>query len=419
MSHSPPVRRLSEWDHDRLLDLAADHETPLYVLDPGRVQANYRRFDAAFPDAEVMYAAKAHTGRAVLSALLDVGADVECAARGELQRAIEAGADPNTLQYTAVNPPAEDLDYAVDLAEDYPGLTITGGAEDTFDRLEARGYDGRVAIRVNPGIGTGHHEKVATGKDAKFGIPYDRVPQLAADLRDRFDLVGIHAHVGSGVLTDEVDDHARALGTVADLARDVGDSDLEFVDFGGGFGVPYREDEPPLDIEAVAETVRESIGDLEATVKFEPGRYVVADAALILTTVNTIKETAEATVVGVDASLSTLIRPAMFDSYHPIRNISDPDREPAPASIGGPCCTSADVFATDRPVARPERGDVLAIGNAGAYGYELANNFHSQPRPAEVAIDGESARVVRRRETMADVTRVEDQASGAPESERE
>ncbi|WP_135663250.1 diaminopimelate decarboxylase [Halorhabdus rudnickae] len=419
MSHSPPVRRLADWDHDRLLDLAAEYETPLYVLDPDRVAANYRRFDAAFPDAEVMYAAKAHTGRAVLSTLLDSGATIECAARGELKRAIEAGADPNTLQYTAVNPPDADLDYAVELAGDNPGLTITGGAEDTFDRLQARGYDGRVAIRINPGIGTGHHEKVATGKDAKFGIPYERVPELADDLRECFDLVGLHAHVGSGVLTDEVEDHARALGKVADLAREVGDGDLEFVDFGGGFGVPYREDEPPLDLQGVAETVRGAIGDLDATPKFEPGRYIVADAELILTTVNTVKETPEATVVGVDASLSTLIRPAMFDAYHPIRNVSAPGRDPEPVSVGGPCCTSADVFATDRPISRPEREDVLAIGNAGAYGYELANNFHSQPRPAEVAIDGDGARVVRRRETMADVTRVEADAPGAPDPEHE
>jgi len=410
-THSPPVRRLSDWDHDCLERLAEAHGTPLYVLDIDRVQANYRRFAGAFPDAHVMYAAKAHTGRAVLSALLDVGADIECAAAGELQRAIDAGADPDTLQYTAVNPPDGDLDYAVDLADDSPGLTITGGARDTFDRLEERGYDGRVAIRINPGIGTGHHEKVATGKDAKFGIPYDDVPALADDLRERFDLVGLHAHVGSGVLQEDLDDHCRAIGKVADLAREVDDEDLEFVDFGGGFGVPYREDVAPLDMQAVGEKVRDAVGDLSAQIKLEPGRYVVADAECILTEVNTVKETPAATVVGVDASLATLIRPAMFDSYHPIRNISAPDREAHPVSIGGPCCTSADVFATDRPVARPEREELLAIGNAGAYGYELANQFHSQPRPAEVAIEDGETRVVRRRETMADVVRVEDEAS--------
>ncbi|MFB6139609.1 MAG: diaminopimelate decarboxylase [Halosimplex sp.] len=418
MSHaSPPVRRVADWDFERLSALADEHGTPLYVVDLDRVAENYERFSAAFPDAHVMYAAKAHTGRAVLSRLLEAGADIECAARGELQRAIDAGADPDTLQYTAVNPPDADLDYAAELGAERSGLTVTGGARDTFDRLEARGYDGRVAVRINPGIGTGHHEKVATGKDAKFGIPYDEVADLAEELRGRFDLVGLHAHVGSGVLHDDLDDHCRAIATVADLAREVGDADLEFVDFGGGFGVPYREDEDPLEMDAVGERVRDAVGDLDARIKLEPGRYVVADSEVILTEVNTVKETPEATVVGVDASLATLVRPAMFDSYHPIANVSAPDRAAEPVSVGGPCCTSADVFCTDRPVARPERGDLLAIGNAGAYGYELANQFHSQPRPAEVAVEGGDARVVRRRESMADVTRVEREArTGRPES---
>ena len=410
MSHdSPPVRRLADWDHDRLGRLAADHGTPLYVVDLDRVAENYERFAGAFPDAHVMYAAKAHTGRAVLSKLLATGADVECAAAGELQRAVEAGADPNTLQYTAVNPPDGDLDFAADLGAEHPGFTVTGGARDTFDRLEARGYDGRVAIRINPGIGTGHHEKVATGKDAKFGIPYEQVPELAADIAERFDLVGVHAHAGSGVLHDDLDDHCRAIGKVADMGRRVETevTPLDFVDFGGGFGVPYREDEEPLDMQVVGEKVREAVGELDAQIKLEPGRYVVADAELILTAVNTVKETPAATVVGVDASLATLIRPAMFGSYHPIRNVSAPDREAEPVSVGGPCCTSADVFCTDRPIARPEREELLAIGNAGAYGYELANQFHSQPRPAEVAIEGGETRVVRERETLADVTRME------------
>jgi diaminopimelate decarboxylase len=406
---SPPVRRLAGWDHDRLEELANRHGTPLYVLDRARVRENYHRFAAAFPDAHIMYATKAHTGRAVLETLLSAGADIECAARGELQRAIDAGADPNTLRYTAVNPPAADLDYAADLGAEHPGLTVTAGARDTFDRLADRGYGGRVAIRVNPGIGTGHHEKVATGKDAKFGIPAERVADVAADVRERFDLVGLHAHVGSGVLQDDLDDHCRAIARVADLAREVQANGvaLEFVDVGGGFGVPYREEEDPLDMDVVGERVRDAVGDLDARLALEPGRYVVADAELILTRVNTVKEAPSATVVGVDASLSTLIRPAMFDAHHPIRNVTAPDRDPDPVAVGGPCCTSADVFCTDRPIARPEREDLLAIGNAGAYGYELANHFHSQPRPAEVAIDGEETRVVRRHETLADVTRVE------------
>ncbi|ELY98612.1 diaminopimelate decarboxylase [Natrialba asiatica] len=404
---SPAVRRLADWDHDRLESLAEEYDTPLYVTDLDRIKENYTRFSSAFPDAHVMYAAKAHTGKSVLEAVLEAGGDIECAAWGELQRSIDAGADPNALQYTAVNPPDRDLDYATDLAEDAPGLTITIGATDTLDRLQARGYDGRVAIRINPGIGTGHHEKVATGADAKFGIPYERVPDVADRVRDEFELVGLHAHAGSGVLTEGLEEHCRAIERVGEMARRVGDENLEFVDVGGGYGVPYREDDEPLDLEKTSELVRDAVGELDATLKLEPGRYVVADASLILSEVNTIKEAPETTVVGVDASLATLIRPAMFGSYHPMLNVSAPGREPEPVTVGGPVCTSADVFAHDRPIARPEREDVIAIGNAGSYGYELASQFHSQPRPAEVALEDGEARVVRRRETLDDVTRVE------------
>jgi len=404
------VRRLADWDGDRLERLAEEHGTPLYVTDHGRLRENFERFAAAFEFAHVMYAAKANTGREVIRTLYAAGADVECAAAGELYRALEAGVDPEDLQYTAVNPPDGDLDYAVDLWEDTPELTITAGAEMTLDRLAERGFDGRLALRVNPGIGTGHHEKVATGKDAKFGLPYGEVPAVVERARERFDLVGLHAHVGSGVLSGDLDDHRRALEKVADLAERVGG--LEFLDLGGGFGVPYRPEEPPLDIEAAAGMVREVTADVDARVALEPGRYLVADAGTLLTRVNTIKEAPETRVVGVDAGLTSLVRPAMFDSYHHIRNVTGGDREAVESSVGGPLCTSADVFCTDRPIPRPEAGDLLAIGNAGAYGIDLASQFHSQPRPAEVAIDGGDEAVVRRRETFEDLTRLEDEAPG-------
>ena len=404
------VKRLADWDGDRLERLAAEHGTPLYVTDLDRIRENFARFGSAFGFAHVMYAAKANTGRAVVRTLYDAGADVECAAAGELYRALEAGVDPADLQYTAVNPPDGDLDYAVDLWSDTPELTITAGAAMTLDRLEARGFDGRLALRVNPGIGTGHHEKVATGKDAKFGVPYDEVPALVESARERFEFVGLHTHVGSGVLSGDLEDHRRALEKVADLAERVGD--LEFLDLGGGFGVPYRPDEPPLDVEAAAEMVREVTADVDATIALEPGRYLVADAGALLTRVNTIKPTPQTRVVGVDAGLTSLVRPAMFDSYHHIRNVTGGDRESVESSVGGPLCTSADVFCTDRPIPRPEANDLLAIGNVGAYGINLASQFHSQPKPAAVAIDGDDERVTRRRETFADLTRLEDETVG-------
>lgn len=402
---SPAYRSVGDWDADRLADLAEEYGTPLYVTDLDRVRANYRRFASAFDRERVLYAAKANTGRAVLQAVMDAGGTIECAAAGELQRAIAAGADPNDLQYTAVNPPAGDLDYAVDRWRDHSGLTVTAGATDTLDRLQARGFDGRLLVRVNPGVGAGHHEKVATGADAKFGIPAERVPAVVERAREEFSFLGLHAHVGSGILGGDLDDHRRAMARVGDLAREV--APIEVLDVGGGYGVPYHPDDEPLDLPRVAAATREALGDVDAEVVLEPGRYVVADASVLLTTVNTRKEAPEDVVVGVDASMSTLLRPAFFDAYHPVRNLTGQDRGTEPVTVTGPLCTSADVLCEDRPLAAPRRGDLLAVGNAGAYGYEFTSTFHSRPRPAEVAIEGDDTRIVRERESVGDLTRHE------------
>ncbi|WP_396613070.1 diaminopimelate decarboxylase [Haloferax sp. S1W] len=401
----PAVRRLSDWDREQLLSLADEFGSPLYVTDLQRVRENCFRLQSAFPDAHISYAVKAHTGRAVLEAVRETGIDAECAAAGEVERALGAGFPGEQVRYTAVNPPAADLDHVVARWEENPEMTVTVGAADTIDRLRERGFDGRLCLRANPGVGAGHHEKVTTGGHAKFGIPIDRVPDIAADVRDEFDLVGVHAHAGSGISGDDLSAHRELVRRMGDLAREVGD--LEFVDVGGGFGVPYRDDEPPLDLDAVADATREALGETDARLAIEPGRYVVADAGVLLSEVNTVKETPETTVVGIDAGMTTLLRPAMYDAYHAILNLSHPDAETVSTIVAGPVCETSDVFADGRPLARPERGTILAIGNAGAYGYEMASTYNSRPRPPEVVLDGGDARVARRRETLDDLTLLE------------
>lgn len=423
---TPAVRRLADWDADRLQALASEHDTPLYVVDLDRVRENCERLRDAFPDADVRYAVKAHTGQAVLETVREAGLEAECASAGELDRVLDAGFPGDRVHYTAVNPPARDLDYAVSAWNEEPGLTVTVGAVDTLDRLAERGYDGRVCVRVNPGVGAGHHEKVRTGADVKFGVPYDRAAQVVREAAERFDVVGIHAHAGSGIDAGQLESHRELVSRMGDLARslatpDDADSppvDLEYVDVGGGFGVPYEADEPPLDLGDVADATRSALGPVprpesadgartEAALAVEPGRYVVADAGVLLTRVNTTKPTAEETVVGVDAGMTDLLRPAMYDAYHPIRNLSGGGRDEVAVTVAGPICESADVFGTKRPLARPERGDLLAVGIAGAYGYEMASQYNSRPRPAEVALEDGDARVVRRRETLDDLTEVE------------
>ena len=157
-ARNPPVRRLADWPAERLRELADEYDAPLYVLDLDRVRENYRRMAEAFPQSHVYYAAKANTARPVLRALADEGAGIECASAGELARALDAGVPGVRVHYTPVNPPARDLDVAVQLAAEHPGLTITAGAADTLDRLRDAGYSGRICLRVNPGVGAGHHE---------------------------------------------------------------------------------------------------------------------------------------------------------------------------------------------------------------------------------------------------------------------
>ncbi len=405
---NPPVRRLADWDADRLRGLVSTHGTPLYVIDLDRIRENYARMVGAFPDADVRYAAKANTARSVLKTLIEAGADVECASAGEVERALAAGCPPARVQYTAVNPPTADLEYAVRVARENPGLTVTAGAEDTIDRLDERGFEGRLCLRVNPGVGAGHHEKVTTGADAKFGIPIERTAETLENADERgFDVVGIHAHAGSGISGDDLDSHRDLVARMGDLARGT-DVNLEFVDVGGGFGVPYRPEEEALDLDSVASATREALGDVEATLAVEPGRYLVADAGVLLTRVNTVKPVGDERVVGVDAGMSTLMRPALYDAHHEIRSLAPDatDRESVEATVAGPICESGDTFG-DHDLPAPERGDLLTIGNAGAYGYEMANQYNSRPRPSTVAIDGERSTLARRRETVADLTRLE------------
>lgn len=401
----PAVKRLAAWDATRLQQLAADHGTPVYVLDLDRVRENCRRLSRAFADADVYYAAKANTTRAVLSTVHEEGLGVECASIGEVMRALDAGVPADNLLYTAVNPPAGDLDEAVTI----DGLTITVGAVDTIERLAERGYAGRLCLRVNPGVGAGHHEHVSTGDNPKFGVPYDRARSVLTDANDRgFNVVGIHAHAGSGITTEDLADHRELVARMGALARDA-EVALEFVDVGGGFGVPYRPDDPPLDLTAVAAATREAIGETDARLVVEPGRYIVADAGVLVTRVNTVKETGDHLVAGVDAGMNTLIRPALYDAYHHIVNLAhgDESRSQRTVTVAGPICESADVFGDYPDLGVPERGDFLAIGNAGAYGYEMASHYNSRPRPAIIGIREDEELVLRDRESLAAVTRGE------------
>lgn len=408
MSEDPRVRRLADWAAERLTAVADEYGTPAYVIDLERIRQNLDRLREAFPEAGIQYAVKANAGSAVLETLAEAGIGAECASAGEFERAVAAGFSPERILYTPVNPPARDLDAV--LGYDPNPLAITVGALDTIRRLANRGFTGDVAIRIHPGTGAGHSESVATGADRKFGIAIERVSravELATE--NGMSVVGVHAHAGSGILdAADVAAHQTVMETLAQVATDI-EQDLEFVDVGGGFGVPYRPNEEPLDLDGLADSIRDTLQTVSARLRIEPGRYLVADAGLLLTEVTTVKPAGTGVLAGVDAGMTDLLRPALYDAYHPVSPLgSMADRTAETVSVVGPICESTDVLAKNRRLPTPERGDRLAIGMAGAYGIEMASQYNSRPRPPVIAFDGETTRKIRRREQLEDITAMEE-----------
>lgn len=402
-------RSISDWSYEQLVDIANEHGTPSYVVDFNRIRQNYNRLSSAFPYADIYYAAKANTSGSILKTLVKLGAGIECVSAGELHRAMLSHAPSNKLLYTAVNPPDFDLKFSSSL----PDITINIGSHDTLDRLSNLDYTGRICLRINTGSGAGHHKYVATGSDAKFGFSPEQALDLLSDISpNKFNIVGIHAHAGSGMSSDDLEVHQSLCSTLGNIARS-SPIDLEFIDIGGGFGVPYHPNDLPLDIFEISAAALDSIGATNAKIIIEPGRYLVADAGILLTRINTIKSTQSNTIIGVDAGMHTLIRPALYGSFHDIKNITSTNKGPdlSNVTITGPICESADILGVDMTLENSSIDDILAIGNAGAYGESMESQYNSFPRSATVAIDGNNTALIRERETLEDLYSHEREAS--------
>lgn len=410
-------KSVDDWDSNYLTQMAAKHKTPLYITDVSRISDNYARLRDAFGgETDIFYAMKANASQSVLKTLIPQIDGVECGSIGEVQRVIYALEDlqtSTTIQYTTTNQKTESLQLFTELMEEYPDnrYIVTLNDMKTAYRLIGNGYRGDICLRINPGIGVGHHEKVKTGKDAKFGIlPEDIENAVTVITESPATLVGIHAHAGSGILEDDRQEYLEMVETILSFASDVSqqlpNSSLEFVDIGGGIGVPYHPSDSPLNIEKIAEEIKSKKSNIisDATLRIEPGRYIVADSTVLLTQVTTTKQADETTIVGVDAGMTTLIRPALYDAYHPATVVTDEQRPTRKTTLAGPICESSDVFFTDRQFQACTEEDIIAIGNAGAYGYEMASVFHSQPRPKTLVTNGENrTKVERTRETIEDI----------------
>ncbi|MBI4406491.1 diaminopimelate decarboxylase [Candidatus Micrarchaeota archaeon] len=393
-------------------ELANEYGTPLYAMSENRIRNNYRRLSGAFKkyynNFRLYYAVKANNNLTVLNILRQEGCGADCSAPSEVFLALKAGFNKRDLLYTGNYNTDDELRYA---AENNVVINLDDASLiEKLARVCSPSETAGICFRFNPGMGKGETAGVVcAGPEAKFGIleseiirGYRRAKELG------FKNFGIHMMTGSNVKEVEYfPEVAEAIFRVADrISREVG-IEFSFINIGGGFGVPYKPGEPDLDIETVAKTVtekfKEKFGSNGPRLLIEPGRYIVCDAGILLTRVHHVKR-AEKIFVGTDAGMNTLLRPALYGSYHQIyvaNKLNQPSSESV--TITGQICENTDHLARDRELPTIAEGDVLAVLNTGAYGFGMSSQYNSRPRAAEVLVNNGQSEVIREREEFEDL----------------
>lgn len=387
----------------KVTEIADRFGTPCYVTDEQRVRENYRNVYNAFSqymDTEIHYACKANTNLAILSILRQEGSGIDAVSIGEVKTCLKAGIPKEKIMYTGVNVSDQELKEVVE-----SGVMINLDSPSELERLAHIKTGIPVSFRVTPGVGSGHGDKVITGnKGAKFGVPKERIVEAYLRAQDLgFIPTGIHAHIGSGGQSVEpFIDEASVLAEIINQLSDAG-IDLGFVDIGGGIGVPYKPNEEEMDLQEMACEVTD-VFQQETDVKkiiLEPGRYIICDATILLTRCVDVKDAVTKKYIGVDAGFNTLIRPAMYDSFHYIQNGSRFGKAGvARYDIAGPICETGDYLGHDRVLPDTREGDVMVVYNAGAYGFSMSSNYNSRPLCAEVLVNNGEAELIRERETV-------------------
>ena len=390
-----------------LTAIAAAEGTPLYVYSAAVVRERYRAIDAAFDGYPhtLHYALKANSTLAIARLLRELGSAVDANSVWEIAVAQRAGFDPSQIVFTGVGKSPEELERAVALG--IKAINVESAGE--LARLEAiatrLGRVVRVAVRVNPDIDAKSHPHISTGlKINKFGVPLDDARALVETLAHRpaLRLVAIHVHVGSQITS--IDPLRRAAAVAADLTLELQRRGfaLEYVDLGGGLGVSYDGTEVPSAADYVCALVTE-VRRTSLPIVLEPGRAVAAPAGALVARVIDVKpRTASSDFVIIDAGMTELIRPALYNAFHRIEPVCGPAAGDHQYEIVGPVCESSDVVGRDRLLPTLAAGDLVAIRDAGAYGSVMASNYNRRPLPAEVLVDGGTWRVIRRRQTVDD-----------------
>ena len=398
-----PVRRI-----------AREAGTPVYIYSLATLRRHFRVFDQAFAPLPhlICFSMKSNSNLALLRLFVREGGGFDIVSGGELFRALKAGADPGKIVFSGVGKRAEEMRSALEAGI----LMFNVESEQELSLLNevARGLGKKapISLRVNPDVDPQTHPYISTGmKKSKFGIDIKRsVEEYKRALSlPHIEVIGIDCHIGSQITS--IPPFVDALSKVREyldgvLTGSLGRGTIRYLDLGGGLGIRYQDEEPPHPEDYARALIRELKG-LEVTLILEPGRVIVGNAGILVSEVLYIKETDEKKFVVVDGGMNDLIRPALYGSYQAIRPVVQRDGEKIIADVVGPVCESGDFFAKDREMTRPEPGELLAVMSAGAYGFSMASNYNSRPRPAEVLVDGEGFYLIRSRETLEDLVRGE------------
>ena len=399
-----------------LKKIAKEVGTPAYVYSLATLKRHFRVFDQAFAAVPhiVCFSVKANSNIALLKAFAKEGSGFDIVSGGELFRALKAGGDPQKIVFSGVGKKREEIEYALDSGilmfnvESEPELValneIAAGA----------GKRAPISLRVNPDVDPQTHPYISTGmKKSKFGVDIKQSLETyrKAVAMPNVDVVGVDCHIGSQLTS--VTPFVDALAKVREYLERVlvGEmrkegTQIRYLDLGGGLGINYHDETPPLPDE-YAKAIIEGLEGLDVTLILEPGRVIVGNAGILVTEVQYLKETETKTFVIVDGGMNDLIRPALYGSYQAIQPVAENNAENIVADVVGPICESGDFFAKDREIARPKRGDLLAVMSAGAYGFTMASNYNSHPKPPEILVDGDKYYVIRSRETLDDLIRGE------------
>ena len=391
-----------------LAQLAAEVGTPVYVYSRAELVRAYRAFDAALDGIphRVCYAVKANSSLGILAVLAGLGAGADIVSAGELVRWTRAGGDPAKVVFSGVGKTADEITAA--LAAGIAAFNVESAEElDEIDRLaRAAGTRARIALRVNPDVDPQTHPYISTGlKQNKFGVAMAEARPLLRHARGLagVEIVGVDCHIGSQLTktTPFADAIARLVALIHELADD--GIRLEHLDIGGGLGIDYgKGDAPPPSPAEYGAAVRAALAPLTAlgiTLITEPGRVVVGRAGALISRVLYRKRNEAKHFTIVDAAMNDLMRPALYQSYHPIQPVTGPDRPAITTDIVGPVCETGDFFARDRQLPELAAGELIWIGAAGAYGAAMSSNYNSRPRAPEVLVDGDRYAVIRDRET--------------------